>query len=136
MLNKQNHDLDERLTLMLLELQNELDGTTDQNRRSQLLNNMKLVYEMKKLNNEGDAKSREADAKVAEAEAKAKVNEAEIEKLKAEVKKLGEKEPWNKQATFHDLTLVATIMLILKHEKLEVITTKAFMIFTHLIGRV
>ena len=126
--------MDEELITMASDIQNQLaqEGLTDEE-RVKLLNYLKLIFEMRKLNAEGDARSREADAKETEAEAKVKVAQAEVEKLQAEAKQT---DAIDKNTIFGNLTLLGAIVMILKHEKLDVITTKAMSIIPHLIRRV
>ena len=140
MFDKHNETADQELMRLFLELQKELDATTDAGKRTVIMNQMKLIFEMRKLNAEGDAKRQEAEAKIMEAKAKeaevqAKVNvsKAEYEKLKAEERQIGK---IDKNQIIMLVGLIIFGELIMHHEETAVITSKAFSFLPVLARRV
>ena len=88
---------------------------------------------IKVMEAEMKAREQEVIAKVAESEAKVKASEAEASKLKAEME---QQDKLDKKTIFNNVTILGAMAMILKHEKLEVITTKAFSLIPHIIRRV
>ena len=102
-----------------------MDGHIDENERSKLCDQLKIIYECRKMN---------ADiySTVTEAKAKAKTADAEAEKLRKDAENVGKIDV---NELVKDAGLIGAILLIMHYEELSVIATKAFSLIPHILRR-